>query len=99
VASGQFPVPETRHQMIIHHSDCLHVCVANRRTNKFESTTKQVLAQGVGNIGPRGDFPHAFAVIDDGLALDKSPKITVETAEFIPHFQKRPGILNRWCYF
>jgi hypothetical protein len=43
-----FFAPETRNEVVIHHTGHLHICVANRAADEFETAFFQVFAHAVG---------------------------------------------------
>ena len=48
INSPDLPITETIDEVIIHHSHGLHVGINDRRTDKTESTTLEVLAECIG---------------------------------------------------
>lgn len=42
-----FPIPETGHQMVVHHPDRLHERVTDRRSDEREAAFLQVLAHRI----------------------------------------------------
>lgn len=87
-------MPETRHQMIVHHADRLHVRITNGGTDKFETISQQIPTQRVGNFRARRNFFHAFSPVDHRSAIDEPPQIGIEAAEFLAHFQERHRVLD-----
>jgi len=87
-------VSETGHEVIVDHARRLHVRVANRGADKFESALQQILAQRIGNRRPRRDLLHRPPVIDFRAAIDESPDVTIETAEFFLHLEKGLRVLD-----
>src|SRR5205814_4391111 len=65
-----------------HHSDRLHVGVADGRADELEAELEEVLAERVGLLGLRRDL---VAAIDAGASADEAPDIGVEAAELLLH--------------
>ena len=84
-----------RDEVVVHHAACLHERIADRRTDKLESTFQQVLAQRIALDASRGKLLERPTAVHDGFAADETPKVVVEAAELRLHREKCAGIGNR----
>ena len=60
-AAGSLPdlrITETIDEMIVYHSNSLHVGIHDCRTNETESAMLEVLAERIGFDRSRGNLPH-----------------------------------------
>ena len=57
---GDFPISEAVDEVIVHHPDCLHVCINNGGTHEAESALFQVFAERIEFGGGRGNLLHDF---------------------------------------
>jgi hypothetical protein len=80
--------------VVIHHADRLHMCVHDGAAHECKTSLLQVEAQFIGNFRGLGNLPDIFPVIYDRFAVDKSPDIMVEGAEFVPDFQEFQCIVD-----
>src|SRR5262245_25974551 len=85
-------ISEALDEVVVHHSDCLHMCVYNSRTHEAEPAVFQVLAEGVGFRRGRGNLLHDCPVVHFGLSADKAPRIRIETSELLLNCEKRPRV-------
>jgi len=92
--SLQLSMAETRDKVIVHHSHGLHIRVADRTANEFETTPFQLFAHGVRLRRLGGDSLHRFPCVLPRLTVDESPDVLVEAAEFLLYGQERFGILD-----
>src|SRR5437763_7129245 len=72
-------------EVVVDHASGLHQGVADCRTDELESAPQQVAAQRIGLRGTRGDIGQAPPPILLWLAADKTPQISIETAELFAH--------------
>jgi hypothetical protein len=87
-------VSRTGDEMIIDHSCRLHERITDRRPDEFESASQQVAAHGVGFGAVRGYVSQSSPTILDWFAVDKPPKISIETSEFFSHLEKSLRVLD-----
>lgn len=78
----QFRMPETAHNVVIHHASGLHMGVANGRADEFKTARLEVFAHGVGLLSFRRNLLAGFPVIDFRRAVGELPYILVECPEF-----------------
>ena len=69
--------------MVVDHSCGLHVGVADRRADKFETSLFEVFAEGIRFLRCRRVILQAPNCVHDRFAIDKSPDIGAETAELV----------------
>jgi hypothetical protein len=81
--------------VIVHHSDRLHVRVDDGRADERETAILQIAAERVGNRGSRGDLLDRAKAVHDRPPFDEPPLVGVEAAELLLHFQKRTGVFDR----
>ena len=80
--------------MVIHHPNCLHVCIHDCWANKSEPSFFKVFAEDLGffcncwNLGPM------LPCIIDWRISHKMPDIGVKTTKNFLYFQKSFGIIN-----
>src|SRR5437660_3044131 len=89
---GDFPISEAVDEVIVHHSDCLHMCVYNSGTHECESAVFQVLAKRIGFGRGSGNLFHNFPAVHFGLSADKTPRICIKTSELLLNCEKRPRV-------
>jgi len=78
-----FPISEAVDEVIVHHSNCLHMGVNDRGTHEAESAVFQVFAQRIGLDGGGWDLFHDFPAVHFGLSTDKAPRIRIKTSELL----------------
>ena len=81
--------------MIVDHAGGLHQRVADGRADELESALNQVAAHGVGFGCAGWHLSHSSPTILLRLVADKTPEVSVETAELFPDREKRLRILDR----
>src|SRR2546427_13069073 len=89
---GDFPISEAVDEVIVHHSDCLHMCVYNSGTHECESAAFQVLAERIGFARGRGNLLHDFPAVHFGLSAYKAPRVYIKTSELVLNSEKRPRV-------
>src|SRR5947209_14997678 len=87
---GDFAISEAVDEVIVHHSDCLHMCVYNSGTHECESAAFQVLAERIGFARGRGNLLHDFPAVHFGLSAYKAPRVYIKTSELVLNSEKRP---------
>src|SRR6266850_3844841 len=75
------PIAETIDDVIVHHSNRLHVRIDDRRANEAESPELEVLAECVGFGRSRWNLPCSLPVVRLGSAADETPTVGVEVPE------------------
>src|SRR5258706_3811103 len=75
------PIPETIDDVIVHHSNRLHVRITDCRPNEAESPELEVLAECVGFGRSRWNLPRSLPVVRLGPPADKAPAVGVEVPE------------------
>src|SRR6266436_2473440 len=78
----ELPITETIDEMIVYHSDGLHVGIHDRRTNETESARLEVLAERIGLDRSRGNL--ANDLIFSYVLLDSSSRISRDFLVFKP---------------
>jgi hypothetical protein len=91
---SDFPISEAVDEVIVHHSDCLHVCINNGGTHEAESALFQVFAERIGFSGGRGNLLHNFPAVHFGLSADKAPCVCIKTVELLLNCEKRPRVAH-----
>src|SRR5437667_10933311 len=87
-------ITETIDEMIVYHSDGLHVGIHDRRTNKTESATLEVLAEGIGFERSCRDLSHDLPPVKLWLSVNETPGIGVEASEFLLDCEKRARVAH-----
>lgn len=87
-------MPETGHQVVVHHADGLHVGIDDCTAHKSESSFFQVPAEAVGFPGRRFYFPDAFPPVDPGFPVYELPDIFIKTPEFLLNAQETSCIVD-----
>src|SRR5579872_721374 len=83
--------------MIVHHTDCLHEGIADRRSDKVKSPAFEVFAHRVRFLGARRNLLERLGRVHSRLASDELPDVGIEAAEFFLHAKERLRILNCGC--
>lgn len=78
--------------MVIDEADGLHIGVDDGGADEFEAAFFEILADFFGKWSDGGNLLDGLPVVDDGLAVDESPKILVEGAEFLLDCKKAVGV-------
>src|SRR5258708_103072 len=82
------PIAKTMDDVIVHHSNRLHVRINDRRADEAESPVLQVFAECVGFGRSRWYLPRSLPVIELGPPADKTPAVGVEVLEPVLDFEK-----------
>src|SRR5712692_11422466 len=80
------PIAETIDQVIVYHSNRLHVCINDRRADEAESPVLEVLAECVGFGRSRWNLPRSLPVVTLGPPADKTPRSEEHTSELQSQF-------------
>src|SRR5256885_13254971 len=91
---GDFPISEAVDEVIVHHPDCLHMCIYNSGTHEAESALFQVLAERIGFGRGGGNLLHDFPAVHFRLSVDEAPRIRIETSELLLNCEKRPRVAH-----
>src|SRR5438046_1937229 len=76
-------VAETIRRVIVDHSYRLHERITDRRADEAEAALLEVFAHRIADCGLCGQVLQRFTLPIDRLAVDKSPDVAVEAAEFL----------------
>src|SRR4029077_12012721 len=90
----ELPITETIDEMIVYHSNGLHVGIHHRRTNETESATLKVLAEHIGLDRSRGNLSHDLPPVKLWLSVNKTPAIGVEASKLFLDFEKRACVAH-----
>jgi len=85
----ELPITETIDEMIVYHSNGLHVGIHDPRTNETESTTLKVLAERIGFDRSCWDLSHDLPPVKLWLSVNEAPAIGVEASKLFLDFEKR----------
>ena len=77
----ELPITETIDEMIVYHSNGLHVGIHDRRTNETESAKLKVLAERIGFDRSCGNLPHDLPPVKLWLSVNETPAIRVEASK------------------
>src|SRR5467141_2645397 len=91
----QLRASKTSGQMVVDHSNRLHVGVHDGRADETEAATFQVLADRVRYRRTGRHLLHALPAILQRTSVHEAPQIGVERAEFPPHFEEGPRVSDR----
>src|ERR1700726_901175 len=67
------PITETIDEVIVYHSDGLHVGIHDRRTNETESATLKVLAERIGFDRSRRNLSHDVPPVKLWRSVNETP--------------------------
>ena len=84
----ELPITETIDEMIVYHSNGLHVGIHDRRTNETESAMLEVLAEPIGFGRSCRDLSHDLPPVKPWLSVNETPAIGVEAAKLFLDFEK-----------
>src|ERR1700716_901491 len=87
-------ITETIDEMIVYHSNGLHVGIHDRRTNEAESATLKVLAERIGLDRSCRDLSHDLPPVKLWLSVNETPAIGVEASELFLDFEKRACVAH-----
>src|SRR5260221_13213531 len=88
------PIAETIDDVIVYHSNRLHVRINDRRADEAESPQLEVLAECVGFGRSRWNPPLSLPVVELGPAADETPAVGIEVAEPFLDFEKRACVAH-----
>src|SRR5260370_22588317 len=88
------PITETIDEVIVYHSDRLHMGIDNRRTNETESATLKFLAEGIGFERSRRNLSHELPPVNLSPSDNETPAIGVEASDLFLHSEKRACVAH-----
>src|SRR5689334_13136899 len=96
---AELRVAEAGNEVIVDHNRGLHDRVANRGTYKAEAALLQVFAHGVGLFCFCRDLLVELPEVLNRPSADETPKVGIETAEFLLDLEKNLSVGNRGSDF
>src|SRR5205085_4440377 len=93
--TAEIHVARAGDEVVVDHASGLHQGIANCRTDELESAPQQIAAHRIGFRGARGHIGQAPPAILLRFAADKTPQVSVETAEFFAHNEEGLRVLDR----
>src|SRR5258707_15836805 len=81
------PITKTIDEVIVHHSNRLHVRINDSRADEAKSAVLEVLAECFRFGRSRRNLPRSLPVVKLGPSLDKTPAIGIETPELFLNFE------------
>src|SRR5262249_23336090 len=92
---SDLPVTKAVDEVVIDHTDGLHVRVNDRRAYEAEGPALEVLAHGVRLGAVRRDLLRLAPAVLDRATVDEAPLVGVEAAELLLDVEKRLRVLDR----
>jgi hypothetical protein len=71
----ELPITETIDEVIVYHSNGLHVGIHDRRTNETESAMLEILAERIGRERSCRDLSHDLPPVKLWLSVNETPAI------------------------
>src|SRR5713226_8779929 len=93
-ARGDLPITETIDEVIVYHSNRLHVRINDRRADEAESPVLEVLAECVGFGRSRWNLPRSLPVVKLGPPADKTPAVGVKVPELFLDFEECASVAH-----
>src|SRR5712692_753576 len=87
-ARGDLPITETIDEVIVYHSNRLHVRIHDRGPDEAESPVFEVLTECDGFGRSRWNLPRSLPVIELGPPADKAPTVGVKIPGFFLDCEK-----------
>src|SRR6267378_1205218 len=87
-ARRDLPITETIDEVIVYHSDRLHVRIDNSGADEAESPVFEVLTECDGFGRSRWNLPRSLPMVDLGPPADKAPAVGVKVPELFLDFEK-----------
>ncbi len=87
-ARGDLPITETIDEVIVYHSNRLHVRINNRGADEAESPVLEVLTECDGFGRSRWNLPRSLPVVELGSPADKAPAVGVKVPELFLDFEQ-----------
>src|ERR1700747_1452181 len=94
VSLPDLAITETIDEVIVYHSNGLHVSIHDRRTNETEPPTLKVLAERIGFDRSRGNLSHDLPPVKLWLSVNETPAIGVEASKLFLDFEKRACVAD-----
>src|SRR5882672_9658206 len=85
---SDLPITETLDEVIVHHSNRLHVRIDDRRADEAESPVLEVLAECVGFGRSRRNLSYRLPSVKLGPPADKTPAVGVKVLELFLDFEE-----------
>src|SRR5882672_6831342 len=85
---SDLPITKTIDEVIVYHSNRLHVRIDDRRADEAESPVLEVLAECVGLGRSRRNLPYRLPSVKLGPPADKTPAVGVKTPELFLNFEE-----------
>ena len=85
---SDLPITKTIDEVIVHHSDRLHVRINDRRADEAKSPVLEVLAECVGFGRSRRNLSYRLPSVKLGPSLDKTPAVGVKVLELFLNFEE-----------
>src|SRR5882672_10523501 len=82
------PIPEAIDDVIVHHSNRLHVRISDCRADEAESPELEVLAECLGFGRSRRNLPRCFPLVELRPPADKAPAVGVKLPELLLDLEK-----------
>jgi len=89
------PIPKTVDQVIVHHSNRLHVSINDRRPDEAKPAALEILAERCGFGRRRRNLSSRFPPVEHRPSADELPAVGVERAELLPNREKGARIAHR----
>jgi hypothetical protein len=86
---ADLPITETIDEVIVYHSNRLHVRIHDRRANETESPALKVLAERIGFDRSCGNLSHELSPVKLWLSVNEAPTIGIEASIHFLDFEKR----------
>src|SRR5216683_733537 len=87
-ARGDLPITETIDQVIVYHSNRLHVRIHDRGADEAESPVFEVLTECDGFGRSRWNLPRSLPMVELGPPADKAPAVGVKVPELFLDCEK-----------
>ena len=81
-------VAKTAGDVVINQPGCLHMCIQDGATDKFETALFHVLAEGIRLIGRRWHLGHGFESVLFWFAINELPDVVTKSVVLILHIEK-----------
>src|ERR1700752_3108501 len=88
-------ITEAVDEVVVHHSNRLHECIDDRRSDETESPVLEILAECLGFRRSRGDLSRSLPAVEFGLPADEPPAVGVEFPELFLDLEKCACVANR----
>src|SRR5258708_35055369 len=89
------PITVTIDEVIVHHSDGLHVRISDRRADEAESAVLEILAECLGFGRSRGNLASSSPAVELGPSADEMPTVGVKVPELLLDLEKCARVAHR----